>query len=103
MKLLPIILGAVVGVGVGVMYLTQSIPEEEEWAYVPKNAADWQENRRFALVPEVQEQQQAGSLVLEEELAPSVVVGATTGGVPEALFSEEELAAMLEQEQHELE
>ena len=99
MKLLPIMLGAVIGVASGVIYLTQSISEEDDWiAHAPNNAAEWQENKLLTYSEPNAPHKFYDSATLDSELA----IKDEVDGFPEALFSDAELAALLEQEQSEV-
>ncbi|MFO1259370.1 MAG: hypothetical protein U1E78_13305 [Gammaproteobacteria bacterium] len=98
MKWLPVFLGVGLGVALGVIYLTKSGHDEEEWAYVPSNSADWRDTaalnntgveQLFYDTPVLHEE-----LTLEEKNAP---INSSS-----SLLSEDDLAALLEQEQGEV-
>lgn len=99
MKWLPLFLGVGLGVGLGIIYLTQSDHDEEEWAYVPSNSAEWRDTAAsnggsgehlFYDTPILQEE-----LTLEEKKEQPI-------NPANSLLSEDDLAALLEQEQGEV-
>lgn len=99
MKWLPVFLGVGLGIGLGIIYLTQTNHDEEEWAYVPSNSADWRDNARLNAAGG--EQLFYDSPVLQEELTFEEKREQSTNPVS-TLLSEDDLAALLEQEQGEV-
>lgn len=93
MKWLPLCLGAAVGMGLGVIYLTQFSYDEEEWAFAPANSAEWRDHQA------VQVQPLYDASVLQDELASRSKLKPAPSDV---LLSEDDLAALLEQEQSEV-